>query len=239
MILFPAVDILDNRAVRLLYGERDKVTDYGDPAELAIKWIQSGAEYLHVVDLNGAFDDSAVNRETLKRLIKEVKIPVQLGGGIKTLDKIKFYLEEVGVTRVIVGTACVTAPEVVDKACALYGNKIVAGIDCKDGFVAIKGWVEKSSLTAEKVALDMKERGSDTVVFTDISRDGALTGVNVDATAALAEKTGMNIVASGGMSSLDDIEKLMRKNVYGAILGRAIYNGNIDVVKALNIVKRG
>ncbi len=239
MILFPAVDILDNRAVRLLYGERDKVTDYGDPAELAIKWVQSGAEYLHVVDLNGAFDDSAVNRETLKRLIKEVKIPVQLGGGIKTLDKIKFYLEEVGVTRVIVGTACVTAPEVVDKACALYGNKIVAGIDCKDGFVAIKGWVEKSSLTAEKVALDMKERGSDTVVFTDISRDGALTGVNVDATAALAEKTGMNIVASGGMSSLDDIEKLMRKNVYGAILGRAIYNGNIDVVKALNIVKRG
>ena len=239
MILFPAVDILDNRAVRLLYGERDKVTDYGDPAELAIKWVQSGSEYLHVVDLNGAFDDSAVNRETLKRLIKEVKIPVQLGGGIKTLDKIKFYLEEVGVTRVIVGTACVTAPEVVDKACALYGNKIVAGIDCKDGFVAIKGWVEKSSLTAEKVALDMKERGSDTVVFTDISRDGALTGVNVDATAALAEKTGMNIVASGGMSSLDDIEKLMRKNVYGAILGRAIYNGNIDVVKALNIVKRG
>lgn len=239
MILFPAVDILDNRAVRLLYGERDKVTDYGDPAELAIKWVQSGAEYLHVVDLNGAFDDSAVNRETLKRLIKEVKIPVQLGGGIKTLDKIKFYLEEVGVTRVIVGTACVTAPEVVDKACALYGNKIVAGIDCNDGFVAIKGWVEKSSLTAEKVALDMKERGSDTVVFTDISRDGALTGVNVDATAALAEKTGMNIVASGGMSSLDDIEKLMRKNVYGAILGRAIYNGNIDVVKALNIVKRG
>ena len=239
MILFPAVDILDNRAVRLLYGERDKVTDYGDPAELAIKWVQSGAEYLHVVDLNGAFDDSAVNRETLKRLIKEVKIPVQLGGGIKTLDKIKFYLEEVGVTRVIVGTACVTAPEVVDKACALYGSKIVAGIDCKDGFVAIKGWVEKSSLTAEKVALDMKERGSDTVVFTDISRDGALTGVNVDATAALAEKTGMNIVASGGMSSLDDIEKLMRKNVYGAILGRAIYNGNIDVVKALNIVKRG
>ena len=239
MILFPAVDILDNRAVRLLYGERDKVTDYGDPAELAIKWVQSGAEYLHVVDLNGAFDDSAVNRETLKRLIKEVKIPVQLGGGIKTLDKIKFYLEEVGVTRVIVGTACVTAPEVVDKACALYGNKIVAGIDCKDGFVAIKGWVEKSSLTAEKVALDMKERGSDTVVFTDISRDGALTGVNVDVTSALAEKTGMNIVASGGMSSLDDIEKLMRKNVYGAILGRAIYNGNIDVVKALNIVKRG
>ncbi len=240
MILFPAVDILDNRAVRLLYGERDKVTDYGDPAELAAKWSSEGAEYLHVVDLNGAFDDSAVNRKTLVRLIKEVKIPVQLGGGIKTLDKIKFYLEEVGVTRVIVGTACVTAPDMVDKACALYGNRIVAGIDCKDGFVAIKGWVEKSSLTAEKVALDMKERGSDTVVYTDISRDGALTGVNVEATSALAEKTGMNIIASGGMSSLDDVKKLMqKKNIYGAILGRAIYNGNINLAEALAVAKRG
>lgn len=240
MILFPAVDILDNRAVRLLYGERDKVTDYGDPAELAAKWSSEGAEYLHVVDLNGAFDDSAVNRKTLVRLIKEVKIPVQLGGGIKTLDKIKFYLEEVGVTRVIVGTACVTAPDMVDKACALYGNRIVAGIDCKDGFVAIKGWVEKSSLTAEKVALDMKERGSDTVVYTDISRDGALTGVNVEATSALAEKTGMNIIASGGMSSLDDVKILMqKKNIYGAILGRAIYNGNINLAEALAVAKRG
>lgn len=239
MILFPAVDILDNRAVRLLYGERDKVTDYGDPAELALKWQDLGAEYLHVVDLNGAFDDSAVNRETLKRLVSGIKIPVQLGGGIKTLDKIKYYLEDVGVTRVIVGTACVTAPDMVDKACALFGNRIVAGIDCKDGFVAIKGWVEKSALTAEKVALDMKERGSDTVVYTDIGRDGALTGVNVAATAKLAEQTGMNIVASGGMSSLDDIVGLMRKDIYGAILGRAIYNGNIDLQKALALVKRG
>lgn len=237
MILFPAVDVLDNRAVRLLYGERDKVTDYGDPAELAAKWAELGAEYLHVVDLNGAFDDSLVNRETLKRLIKDVKIPVQLGGGIKTLDKIKFYLEEVGVTRVIMGTACVTAPDVADKACALFGNRIVAGIDCKDGFVAIKGWVEKSSLTAEKVALDMKERGADTVVFTDISRDGALTGVNADATVELAKKTGMNVIASGGMSSLDDIAKLKKNNVYGAILGRAIYNGNIDLTAALKLAK--
>ena len=239
MILFPAVDILDNRAVRLLYGQRDKVTDYGDPVELALRWSDIGAQYLHVVDLNGAFDDSAVNRETLKRLVKELKIPVQLGGGIKTLDKIKYYLEEVGVTRVIVGTACVTAPDVADKACALYGNKIVAGIDCKDGFVAIKGWVEKSDLTAQKVALDMKERGSDTVVYTDISRDGALTGVNVDATAELAKNTGMKIIASGGMSCIDDIKKLMQKDVYGAILGRAIYNGNIDLSDALETVNRG
>lgn len=239
MILFPAVDILDNRAVRLLYGERDKVTDYGNPVDLACKWAQLGAQYLHIVDLNGAFDDSAVNKNTLKTLVKEVGVPVQLGGGIKTLDKISYYLEEVGVDRVIVGTACVTAPDVADKACALYGNKIVAGIDAKDGLVAIKGWVEKSRLTPFEVAMQMKERGSDTVVYTDISRDGALCGVNVKSTVELGAKTGMNIVASGGMSSLEDVKKLLDEGVYGAILGRAIYNGNINLTEAFDLVKRG
>ena len=147
MILFPAVDVLDNRAVRLLYGKRDEVTDYGTPLDMALRWQESGAQYLHIVDLNGAFDDSLVNKKTLVELIKNVKIPVQIGGGIKTFDKIKFYLEEVGASRVIVGTACVTNPDMMDIACAKYGNKIASGIDAKDGFVAIKGWVEKSTLT--------------------------------------------------------------------------------------------
>lgn len=238
MILFPAVDILDCRAVRLLYGHRDKVTDYGNPVELATKWAEKGAEFLHVVDLNGAFDDSAVNKKVLTQLIKEVKIPVQVGGGIKSLDKIKFYLDEVGVNRVIVGTACVTDPDMTDKACAMYGDKIVAGIDSKDGYVAIKGWVEKSALTPEVVALQMKERGVNTVVYTDISRDGALCGVNTQSTVQLAKNTGMNIIASGGMSSLDDIKELIKNDVYGAILGRAIYNGNIDLEKALQLSRR-
>lgn len=235
MILFPAVDVLDNRAVRLLYGKRDEVTDYGTPVERALKWQEAGAVYLHIVDLNGAFDDSLVNKKTLVELIKNVNIPVQIGGGIKTLDKIKFYLDEVGASRVIVGTACVTNPDMTDKACAVYGNKIAAGIDAKDGFVAIKGWVEKSDLTPKQVALDMKKRGVDTVIYTDISRDGALCGANIEATAKLSRESGMKIIASGGMASLDDIRAVKANGIYGAILGRAIYTGAIDLKEALKI----
>ncbi len=235
MILFPAVDVLDNRAVRLLYGKRDEVTDYGTPLDMALRWQESGAQYLHIVDLNGAFDDSLVNKKTLVELIKNVKIPVQIGGGIKTFDKIKFYLEEVGASRVIVGTACVTNPDMMDLACAKYGNKIASGIDAKDGFVAIKGWVEKSTLTPLGVALDMKKRGVDTVIYTDISRDGALCGANIESTAKLSQDSGMNIIASGGMASLDDIKAVKKNNIYGAILGRAIYTGAIDLKEALKI----
>ena len=235
MILFPAVDVLDNRAVRLLYGKRDEVTDYGTPLDMALRWQESGAQYLHIVDLNGAFDDSLVNKKTLVELIKNVKIPVQIGGGIKTFDKIKFYLEEVGASRVIVGTACVTNPDMMDIACAKYGNKIASGIDAKDGFVAIKGWVEKSTLTPLEVVLDMKKRGVDTVIYTDISRDGALCGANIESTAKLSQDSGMNIIASGGMASLDDIKAVKKNNIYGAILGRAIYTGAIDLKEALKI----
>ena len=235
MILFPAVDVLDNRAVRLLYGKRDMVTDYGTPVERALKWQESGAQYLHIVDLNGAFDDSTVNKKTLVELIKKVSVPVQIGGGIKTLVKIKFYLEEVGASRVIVGTACVTNPDIADKACAIYGNKIVAGIDAKDGYVAIKGWVEKSNLQPLDVALDMKNRGVDTVVYTDISRDGALCGANIDSTAKLTLDSGMKIIASGGMATLDDVRAVKERGIYGAILGRAIYTGDISLEEALKI----
>ncbi|MDE7337548.1 MAG: 1-(5-phosphoribosyl)-5-[(5-phosphoribosylamino)methylideneamino]imidazole-4-carboxamide isomerase [Clostridia bacterium] len=235
MILFPAVDVLDNRAVRLLYGKRDNVTDYGAPAEMAMRWQEMGAEYLHVVDLNGAFDDSQVNKKTLVELIKSVNIPVQIGGGIKTLDKIKFYLEEVGASRVIVGTACVTNPALMDVACAKYANKIASGIDAKDGFVAIKGWVEKSALKSLDVALDMKSRGVDTVIYTDINRDGALCGVNVEATAELARQSGMNIIASGGMATLEDVKAVKQKGIYGAILGKSLYSGSIDFKQALKL----
>lgn len=235
MILFPAVDVLDNRAVRLLYGKRDMVTDYGTPVECALRWQEKGAEYLHIVDLNGAFDDSLVNKKTLVQLIKSVSVPVEIGGGIKSMDKIKFYLEEVGASRVIVGTACVTNPQLADKACALYGNKIVAGIDAKDGFVAIKGWVEKSRLTPLQVALDMKQRGVDTVVYTDIARDGALCGVNIKSTAKLTEDSGMKIIASGGMATLDDVRAVKENGIYGAILGRALYTGDIKLEDALKI----
>ena len=162
---------------------------------------------------------------------------MQIGGGIKTFDKIKFYLEEVGANRVIVGTACVTNPDLMDKACAKYGNKIACGIDAKDGRVAIKGWVEKSLLSPLEVALDMKSRGADTVIYTDINRDGALCGVNVEATAKLSAQSGMNIIASGGMATLDDVRAVKDRDIYGAILGRSIYTNAIDLKQALEISK--
>lgn len=233
MKIYPAIDILDNKAVRLLYGKRDNVTDYGNPIARAEKWIAEGAEYLHIVDLNGAFDNDCVNEKTLKELIKNIRIPVQIGGGIKSYDRVKFYLEEIGADSVIIGSALVTDTAMAEKAYGKYGNRIVAGIDAVDDKVCIKGWVEKSEVTPLKLALQMKDYGADRVVFTDISRDGALSGVNADATAALQAATGLKIVASGGMSSLADIEKLMKAGVYGAILGRAIYTGDIDLRSAL------
>lgn len=237
MILFPAVDVLDNKAVRLLYGRREDVTIYGLPIEMALKWQNMGAKYLHVVDLNGAFDDSLVNKRALVELVKNVAVPVQIGGGIKTLDKIKFYLEEVGASRVIVGTACVTNPDMMDVAFAKYGSKIACGIDAKDGFVAIRGWVEKSKLTPTHLALDMKSRGCDTVIYTDVNRDGALCGVNVEATAELSQISKMNIIASGGVAALDDVKAVKAKGIYGAILGKSIYNGNINLKEALAIAE--
>lgn len=236
MILFPAIDVLDNKAVRLLYGKRDDVTIYGTPVEMALKWQSLGAEYLHLVDLNGAFDNSFDNKKTLIEVVKNCKIPVQLGGGIKSLDKVKFYLEEVGVTRVIMGTACVINPDIADKACALFGNKIVAGIDSKDGFVAIKGWEEQSKLTPLKVAISMKERGVDTIVYTDISRDGALVGINIEETYELGKATGMNIIASGGAAAMQDVSKLIDLKIYGLILGKALYEGKINFDEAIEMV---
>ncbi|MEG1609379.1 MAG: HisA/HisF-related TIM barrel protein, partial [Clostridia bacterium] len=175
--------------------------------------------------------------KTLIEVARNCTIPIQLGGGVKSLDTIKFYLEEVGIARVIVGTACVSDPNLMDKACGLYGNKIVAGIDVKDGFVAIKGWVEQSVLTAENVALTMKERGVDTVVYTDISRDGALCGVNFKSTASLGQSVGMNIIASGGVASIDDVKNVKQNDIYGVILGKALYDGKIDLAEALALAK--
>lgn len=233
MILFPAIDILDNRAVRLLYGKRKEVTDYGNPIDRAELWINEGAEYLHIVDLNGAFDNSSVNKKTLKDLIANINVPVQIGGGIKSLDKVKYYLEEIGASRVIIGSSCVTDKIMVEKSCSLFGDKIACGIDAKDDKVCIKGWVEAVDLSPLKLALDMRDIGIKTVIYTDISRDGALTGVNINATYELQKKTGMDIIASGGLNSIKDIIELNKKGVYGAILGRAIYTGDVKLRDAV------
>lgn len=237
MILFPAVDILDNRSVRLLYGKREQVTDYGLPLERAMIWQECGAEYLHIVDLNGAFDDSLVNKKTLSELVKNINIPIQLGGGIKTLDRVKYYLDEIGVQRVILGTVCVTQQSMVEKACSLYPNRIVGGIDAKDGEVLIKGWVQGGGISPIELANQLKEIGIDTVVYTDISRDGAMSGVNIDGCVELSKKCNINVIASGGMASMNDVRKVVDNKLYGAILGRSIYDKAIDLTKALELVK--
>ena len=239
MRLYPAIDILDNRAVRLLHGRRDKVTEYGDPVELAKKWQAAGAEILHTVDLNGAFDTSDVNGSTISKIIKSLDIPVQLGGGIKSFERVKFCIEQLGASYVVLGTAAVLNPDIMQRACEKYGEKIVCGIDVKDGLVAVKGWVEVSNITAKTLADRVKKMGVKTVVFTDISRDGALTGVNVEATAHLQNASGMNIIASGGVRGLDDLKALKAKGAFGAIIGKALYTGDIDLREALTSVTAG
>lgn len=238
MILFPAIDVLDNKAVRLFKGDRREVTVYGDPSEIAERWTESGAKYLHIVDLNAAFGEEKVNSTTLKALFKTLSVPVQIGGGIRSLDRIKYYLEELGATRVILGTAAAENPRFTEDAGRLYGEKIVCGIDAKDGKVAVKGWIDKTDLTPLELALRVKAQGISTIVYTDISRDGTLTGVNVESTVELQEKSGMKVIASGGMSTIRDILTLMTEGIYGAILGKAIYNGNIDLSEAIRIINR-
>ena len=234
MILFPAVDILDGRCVRLLYGDRNRVTDYGDPLRNALKWQGQGAEYLHLVDLNGAFDYSDANADIIKEIARTVKIKTQTGGGVRSIKDVESRLNA-GITRVILGTAAYQNPQFVKESAKEFSGRVVCGIDCKDGFVAVKGWVEKTEKTGIEFALMLKDLGIDTVIFTDISRDGALTGVNAAACKEMQDKTGLNVVASGGVSGYNDIAALKAARIYGAILGRALYTKSIELPEALKI----
>jgi len=237
MILFPAIDILNGRGVRLLHGKFDKVTDYGDPIELALKWEGQGAQYLHIVDLDGAKSGKGVNSGIVKKITEAIKIPVQLGGGIRSIDEIEARLTATGAARVILGTACCENPSMLGEAVKRFGaEKIVAGIDFKDGFVAVNGWLNETKITPIELGKTMKSIGVKYVVFTDISRDGALTGVNVDACVKMASETGLDCIASGGVSSLADLRAVKAKKLYGAILGRAIYTNQFTVADALKEV---
>ncbi|MDR3262699.1 MAG: 1-(5-phosphoribosyl)-5-[(5-phosphoribosylamino)methylideneamino]imidazole-4-carboxamide isomerase [Clostridiales bacterium] len=233
MILFPAIDILDGKAVRLHLGKRETAVVYGEPAELAKKWAACGAEFLHIVDLNAAFDNTSVNDDIIKSIRKAVNIPLQLGGGFKSMDRIKYCLEDVGIDRAIIGSAAVTKPDLFKRAAELYGGRIICGVDERNGKVSIKGWTDDSETTPAELCREIKKAGITTVVYTDITRDGALSGVNVDKTFALQKASGLNVIASGGVASVDDIIKLKEKGIYGAILGKALYTGAIDLIAAL------
>ena len=240
MILFPAIDIRNGRCVRLTEGKFECETVFAeDPAEMAVRWADAGAEYLHVVDLDGALAGQSSNTEVIKRILAKVKIPVQVGGGIRTLANIEKMLA-LGVTRVILGSVAVRDPELVREACQKFPGQVVVGIDAKNGEVAVEGWGIGGGIGAIELAKKMAAVGVEHIIFTDISRDGMLSGVNVEATAELAKASGIKVIASGGVSSLADIKALQAHaadGIEGCIIGKAIYTGALDLKEALAALK--
>ena len=240
MVIFPAIDIRDGKCVRLFKGDFAQETVYGDkPEEMALKWQSLGGEFLHLVDLDGARAKKPVNLEVIKKIVAAVKIPVELGGGIRTMENIDEVLS-LGVRRVILGSVAVQNPALVKEACAKYGDRIVVGIDAKDGIVAVDGWGVSGNVEASVLAKKMAEAGVKTIIYTDISRDGTLSGCNVEATAKLAEVSGINVVASGGVSNIEDIKALLAyadKGIEGVIVGKSIYTGSLDLQEAIRVAR--
>lgn len=240
MIIFPAIDIRDGKCVRLTEGRFDQETIFADqPVDMAVRWANEGAEYLHVVDLDGALAGKPVNMAAIGEIIKAVNIPVQLGGGIRTLDNIRECLEA-GVERVILGSIAVREPELVAAACKLYGERIVVGIDARDGQAAVEGWGVTGGISAEELAKRMAQVGVARIIYTDISRDGMLSGVNVEATASLAQAAGIPIIASGGVRDMDDMKAIKAAEsagIEGVIVGKAIYMGSLNLADALSLAR--
>lgn len=237
MIILPAIDLYEGKAVRLYKGNYDDMTVYSEnPAEIAKEFVDSGAEYIHIVDLEGAKNGTTPNIEVVKSIIKASGVKTEIGGGIRSIEVVKKYLQA-GVDRVILGTAAVTDKEFLHKAVSLYGEHIAVGADIKDGAIAIKGWLEKSEISCDEFFKEMEELGVKTIICTDISKDGAMQGTNRALYKELSEKFSINIVASGGVSSLDDVIALKEMDLYGAIIGKAYYTGAIDLKEAIEVAK--
>ena len=236
MNIFPAIDIIGGKAVRLVRGDYNQMTVYdNNPVAVAQRFAAAGARYLHAVDLEGARDGSTPNIETVKALVREGGLLVEIGGGIRSMETVKTYMDA-GVWRVIIGTAAVTDPAFLDAALAAYGDRVAVGVDIREGKVAIKGWTEVSELDCFDFCKQLVEKGVSTVICTDISKDGLLGGTNLALYAELVKAfPTLNITASGGVSSVEDVQKLNDMNLYGAILGKALYTGNLDLGKALKI----
>jgi phosphoribosylformimino-5-aminoimidazole carboxamide ribotide isomerase len=236
MILFPAIDLKNGQCVRLELGDMQKATVFNtDPAAQATAFEKQGFQYLHVVDLDGAFAGKSINQQAVKAILGAIKMPVQLGGGIRTLAHVQGWLEA-GVDRVILGTVAVKNPELVKTACKRWPGRIAVGIDARNGQVAVEGWAKSASLDVFELAGRFEGAGVAAIVYTDIDRDGILAGINWPATLALAEKTTIPVIASGGLASMDDIKTMCRPDMgklAGAISGRALYDGRIDAKAAL------
>ena len=235
MNIFPAIDILGGCAVCLFKGDYDQMTIYStQPAEIAKDFEAAGARFIHLVDLEGAKSGTTPNIETIKQIRAESSLFIEVGGGIRSMEVIRTYLNA-GVNRVILGTAAVNDPDFLKEAVETYGEKIAVGVDIKDGFVAIKGWTEKSEHDGMEFCRKMQELGVKTIICTDISKDGAMKGTNRELYRQLSEELHIDIIASGGVSSIDDVKALAAMNLYGAIIGKAYYTGAIDLAKALEV----
>jgi len=235
MLIYPAIDLYAGKAVRLFKGDYNQMTVYSDnPPEIAEKFRAAGAQRIHLVDLEGAKSGETPNFDTVRAIKEASGLFCEIGGGIRSMDVIEKYVSA-GVDRVIMGTAAVTAPGFVEQAVAKYGEKIAVGIDIKDGFVAIKGWTEKSELDAMEFTAQMQQIGVKTLICTDISKDGAMQGANHGLYRELSERFSMDIIASGGVSSMDDVRKLAALKIHGAIIGKAYYIGAIDLKEAIEV----
>ena len=237
MLIYPAIDLYEGKAVRLYKGDYAEMTVYSDnPIEIARDFQKSGATHIHMVDLEGAKSGTTPNFDTVCYIKKNTDLFVEIGGGVRSMEVIDRYIEA-GVDRVILGTAAVTSEGFVESAVAKYGDKIAVGIDIKDGFVAIKGWTEKSELDAFDFSEKMQKIGVKTLICTDISKDGAMQGTNHDLYRELSERFSMQIIASGGVSSIEDVKKLCERDLYGAIIGKAYYTGAINIKEAVEVAK--
>ncbi len=238
MIVIPAIDLKEGKCVRLLQGRMEDATVYSDnPEETAKRWEAEGAELLHIVDLDGAFTGGMKNISAIEAIRKAIRIPIEVGGGIRDMDRIEKLLS-LGVNRIILGTVAVEKPELVKEVCKKYPDKILIGIDAKNGFVATKGWVEVTKVKAKELALMMQGYDAAGIIYTDISKDGMLTGPNIETTRDMVESLNIPVIASGGISSVDDIRRLSGiKGLWGAITGKAIYSGTLNLKEAIKVAK--
>ncbi|WP_186438010.1 1-(5-phosphoribosyl)-5-[(5-phosphoribosylamino)methylideneamino]imidazole-4-carboxamide isomerase [Chelatococcus daeguensis] len=240
VILFPAIDLKEGRCVRLVQGDMDKATVFNDdPADQAARFAEQGFEWLHVVDLDGAFAGRPMNAAAVDAILARIALPVQLGGGIRDLRTVEGWLEK-GVRRVIIGTAAVRDPDFVREAARRHPGGVAVGIDARDGRVAVEGWAQTSEMTAEDLGRRFEDAGVTAIIYTDIARDGILTGLNIEATLRLAEAVSIPVIASGGLASIEDVRRLLQpdcRKIAGAISGRALYDGRLDPAEAMALIR--
>lgn len=233
MIIFPAIDILDGQCVRLIQGDYNQEKVYSDaPAEMAKEWEEKGASYIHIVDLNGAKTGDSINKDVINHIAQSTTIPVQVGGGIRSLETIQGYLEK-GVSRVIIGTAAITDRKFLKEAIQQYGERIVVSLDARDGFIATDGWTDTSDTKALDLVQELESLGLQTIVYTDIAKDGMLEGPNIIEQREIHQATTMQVIASGGITTTTDIQALAEEKLYGAIIGKALYDGKLSLESVL------